>query len=142
MFPPIYQLVAASAPATALLGTNPVRFWPFGQAQLNAQGVMQTPYAVWQAAYGSPQNFINQRPTEDQLGTQVDVYADSATAARNVAEAIRDAVEGDAYVVAWRGESIDENRSEEHTSELQSLMRISYAVFCLKKKKTRQLVLI
>src|SRR3546814_8731904 len=30
-------------------------------------------------------------------------------------------------------------RSEEHTSELQSLMRISYAVFCLKKKKKRQL---
>src|SRR3546814_9940244 len=29
-----------------------------------------------------------------------------------------------------------ESRSEEHTSELQSLMRISYAVFCLKKKKT------
>src|SRR3546814_5429739 len=28
-----------------------------------------------------------------------------------------------------------EKRSEEHTSELQSLMRISYAVFCLKKKK-------
>src|SRR3546814_10579986 len=28
------------------------------------------------------------------------------------------------------------NRSEEHTSDLQSLMRISYAVFCLKKKKT------
>src|SRR3546814_2066928 len=30
------------------------------------------------------------------------------------------------------------NRSEEHTSELQSLMRISYAVFCLKKKKKQQ----
>src|SRR3546814_6499120 len=29
------------------------------------------------------------------------------------------------------------NRSEEHTSELQSLMRISYAVFCLKKKKIK-----
>src|SRR3546814_7266092 len=29
------------------------------------------------------------------------------------------------------------HRSEEHTSELQSLMRISYAVFCLKKKKTQ-----
>src|SRR3546814_4711481 len=29
------------------------------------------------------------------------------------------------------------SRSEEHTSELQSLMRISYAVFCLKKKTTR-----
>src|SRR3546814_2596203 len=31
------------------------------------------------------------------------------------------------------------SRSEEHTSELQSLMRISYAVFCLKKKKHQQL---
>src|SRR3546814_4738627 len=30
------------------------------------------------------------------------------------------------------------DRSEEHTSELQSLMRISYAVFCLKKKKNMQ----
>src|SRR3546814_1292406 len=30
----------------------------------------------------------------------------------------------------------EQQRSEEHTSELQSLMRISYAVFCLKKKKT------
>src|SRR3546814_3375231 len=30
-------------------------------------------------------------------------------------------------------------RSEEHTSELQSLMRISYAVFCLKKKKTTKI---
>src|SRR3546814_2931700 len=36
-----------------------------------------------------------------------------------------------ATVAAWLGK-----RSEEHTSELQSLMRISYAVFCLKKKNT------
>src|SRR3546814_9683793 len=36
------------------------------------------------------------------------------------------------------GEMIEPGqRSEEHTSELQSLMRISYAVFCLKKKKTQ-----
>src|SRR3546814_2330744 len=33
---------------------------------------------------------------------------------------------------------LQQERSEEHTSELQSLMRISYAVFCLKKKTTRQ----
>src|SRR3546814_8983350 len=35
---------------------------------------------------------------------------------------------------AFSGE-ISDDRSEEHTSELQSIMRISYAVFCLKKKK-------
>src|SRR3546814_7493301 len=34
------------------------------------------------------------------------------------------------------GDPLDARRSEEHTSELQSLMRITYAVFCLKKKKT------
>src|SRR3546814_6492152 len=36
----------------------------------------------------------------------------------------------------WQGADLARvDRSEEHTSELQSLMRISYAVFCLKKKK-------
>src|SRR3546814_10751906 len=37
--------------------------------------------------------------------------------------------------VSGRLDASDAPRSEEHTSELQSLMRISYAVFCLKKKK-------
>src|SRR3546814_2962628 len=36
------------------------------------------------------------------------------------------------------GKAVAVARSEEHTSELQSLMRISYAVFCLKKKKPEQ----
>src|SRR3546814_2646229 len=39
------------------------------------------------------------------------------------------------HVLAAHGERCVVDRSEEHTSELQSLMRISYAVFCLKKKK-------
>src|SRR3546814_4713742 len=42
--------------------------------------------------------------------------------------------------VLQRIERLEELRSEEHTSELQSLMRISYAVFCLKKKKTEKYV--
>src|SRR3546814_3283931 len=43
---------------------------------------------------------------------------------------------GDRVVEMVIGEK--RNRSEEHTSELQSLMRISYAVFCLTKKTTKQ----
>src|SRR3546814_10739371 len=39
-----------------------------------------------------------------------------------------------AALVGWLIARIDATRSEEHTSELQSLMRISYAVFCLKQK--------
>src|SRR3546814_9779996 len=38
-----------------------------------------------------------------------------------------------------RESQIEHFRSEEHTSELQSLMRISYAVFCLKKKKKKNI---
>src|SRR3546814_2321997 len=40
--------------------------------------------------------------------------------------------------MSWHGFGGWKRRSEEHTSELQSLMRISYAVFCLKKKKTNE----
>src|SRR3546814_3482413 len=42
----------------------------------------------------------------------------------------------------WRchGSKAEINRSEEHTSELQSLMRISYAVFCLKKNNNHRLL--
>src|SRR3546814_8967865 len=47
----------------------------------------------------------------------------------NAAENLISAGEGS------RAEVVTGGRSEEHTSELQSLMRISYAVFCLKKKK-------
>src|SRR3546814_9080655 len=47
---------------------------------------------------------------------------------------------GDAEAFAWADRPLsiapDAARSEEHTSELQSLLRISYAVFCLKTKKT------
>src|SRR3546814_2980144 len=49
----------------------------------------------------------------------------------------REAPLPDRGVVAL-GQRLYELRSEEHTSELQSLMRISYAVFCLKKKKVQK----
>src|SRR3546814_8961594 len=55
------------------------------------------------------------------------------------AEPVRDGLSGGDRGAEHRGVLVDRQgvvvRSEEHTSELQSLMRISYAVFCLKKKK-------
>src|SRR3546814_3292802 len=48
---------------------------------------------------------------------------------QDVKSSIRSTVEGKRFF---------DDRSEEHTSELQSLMRISYAVFCLKKKKNKR----
>src|SRR3546814_1169836 len=45
-------------------------------------------------------------------------------------------VNGTGLLIGIMGDEALGDRSEEHTSELQSLMRISYAVFCLKKKNT------
>src|SRR3546814_1873774 len=50
-------------------------------------------------------------------------------------EAKRDVLHQNLPVPTFATKSRSSWRSEEHTSELQSLMRISYAVFCLKKKK-------
>src|SRR3546814_6927882 len=53
-------------------------------------------------------------------------------------EIVKDVMDYSAAICDRRGRMIAQAktiRSEEHTSELQSLMRISYAVFCLKKKK-------
>src|SRR3546814_959122 len=60
----------------------------------------------------------------------------------------RDGIDGKIYILQARPETVKsqqgrndvQERSEEHTSELQSLMRISYAVFCLKKKKKITLI--
>src|SRR3546814_7887117 len=66
----------------------------------------------------------------DQLARQT--FSADQMDARDTAVRGRDPIDGDAqpHVDALR-------RSEEHTSELQSLMRISYAVFCLKKQNKR-----
>src|SRR3546814_10465077 len=45
----------------------------------------------------------------------------------------------DSMLTPRSSEDVKANRSEEHTSELQSLMRVSYAVFCLKQKQMRGL---
>src|SRR3546814_4144022 len=63
---------------------------------------------------------LRQRPPLDQVGERPDGGHDH----------LRAAADGEGQPVP-----LETRRSEEHTSELQSLMRISYAVFCLKKKK-------
>src|SRR3546814_3629218 len=64
-----------------------------------------------------------------------DLERGRAVDARRLREAMEQAFGGTDAEGAWSWKDAYEARSEEHTSELQSLMRISYAVFCLKKKK-------
>src|SRR3546814_1849893 len=69
------------------------------------------------------------------------VRAFSARALRNKGYNVLEANSGETALEILASQEAPIDRSEEHTSELQSLMRISYAVFCLKKKKknTRQI---
>lgn len=102
MYPPIFAVAAATPAVTALIGTNPVRIYLFGEAtQATAK-----PYAVWQMVFGNPENYLAGVPDTDSYGIQIDVYGNTAAQSRNVARALRDAFEaGDqAYVTGWNGE--------------------------------------
>src|SRR3546814_5866454 len=80
----------------------------------------------------------------DHLLGDVDVGDHAVTQRANRLDAVGGLAHHQLGVVADRLDPLDavqrfdrDHRSEEHTSELQSLMRISYAAFCLKKKKTQ-----
>lgn len=105
MYPPIFAVCAASPAVRALLGEGDgtVKLFLFGLAPQN----VKTPYAVWQTIGGLPENYITNVPDIDSFSVQVDVYASSAAEAREVAAALRDAIEPHAHVVGWRGDSRD-----------------------------------
>src|SRR3546814_8710156 len=77
-----------------------------------------------------------QTAVDAQVKGATHAQAHSEVAAREVFGRLDTDVDGKISATeASADTSLDFARSEEHTSELQSLMRISYAVFCLKKKK-------
>jgi hypothetical protein len=108
MIPPIFTYASASIAVKALIGTSPVRFWPFASAPQPGQPLYALPYAVWQLVYGQPENYLGDLPDTDQAGIQVDAYAPTVTAARAVLMALRDAFEPFGYVVAYNGEEKDQ----------------------------------
>jgi hypothetical protein len=107
MYPPIFQAVnVAGVQALLKTATGPLRFYLFGMAPQNTP----LPYAVWQTAYGAPENYLNEAPDVDSFGGQIDVYASPSqgpATARAVAEAIRDAIEPHCHITSWRGDSTD-----------------------------------
>ncbi|KTB82991.1 DUF3168 domain-containing protein [Pseudomonas sp. SZ57] len=102
-YAPIFAVCAADAGVTELLGVSPTRLYPFDDAP---EGVAK-PYAVWQLITGSPENYLAGRPDADSFTLQVDVYAATGSDARAVTAAISNAIELQAYVVRWGGESKD-----------------------------------
>ena len=104
MIPPVFTYAKDSAAVTTLLGTNPVRFWPYSSAPHADNAASQSPYALWQLIYGMAENNLSSLPEADNPGIQVDCYGTSATQARNVLLALRDAFEPHGYVTGYNGE--------------------------------------
>jgi len=103
MYPPIFETCAADADVQSNLGVSPTRLYPFGEAPA---GVTK-PYAVWQMITGLPENYLGQVPDMDSFSIQVDVYGPTVDAVRDAAEALRNAIEPVAHIIAWRSESRD-----------------------------------
>src|SRR3546814_9695735 len=78
------------------------------------------------------------RPAEEEtlIAGQPANHRRFLAAERLLVGVISDGQAGEIADILTQREGAIELRSEEHTSELQSLMRLSYAVFCLKKKNT------
>ena len=100
MNPSLFALLAANGPLQGLLGTSPFRFYPAADAPQD----VTRPYATYMIAGGSPENYLGDRPDMDMSRIQVDVYAPTAKASRELAQAIRTAVETRAHVVSFKGE--------------------------------------
>src|SRR3546814_2176001 len=85
------------------------------------------PYTTLFRALADGGQIGNQRRADPAVGAHLDLSAQ-----------FRVAPHEDLQFVERTDDIFLARRSEEHTSELQSLMRISYAVFCLKKKKKKK----
>src|SRR3546814_6788587 len=79
-------------------------------------------------------DLLGERPKSDRLAPKVLAHIAEGRSYRWIARDLGLSKNTVAGIVARARGNV---RSEEHTSELQSLMRISYAVFCLKKKKKK-----
>lgn len=120
MYPPVFEIAKQSAAVLSALGSTPTRLWPFAIApQPGGQGY-GVPYAVHQLVYGAPVNTLGCIPQADNFGIQIDVYAKTATSAREAAATLRDAYEASHNpVVAWNGEDWE---------QATGLYRVSFTV--------------
>lgn len=110
--PPIFKLCNNSKAVKKLLKAGGIlRVFEFGQAPQN----VAKPYAVWQEVAGSHDPSLNVRPCNESHLVQVDCYAETASGAKAVRNAIEYALEPYALTVSYRG-----NNKEAETNLFRS----------------------
>lgn len=101
LVPPVYEILSASGAVTALVPATRIR----GQGYAGETPV--APYITWQVVSGQPENYTGNRPGIDQHRVQVDCWAATAAQSKQIAAAVRDALEPHAQCVAVFGDDYD-----------------------------------
>lgn len=100
MVPPVYRILSGDVAVTALVADR-----------ISGQGyggeTPVAPYITWNVVSGMPQNYLADRPGVDDFRAQVDIWAQDAATAKQVAEAARDALEPHAYCVGVVADEYD-----------------------------------
>lgn len=103
MNPPIFEIVKADPTLTALLGSNPCRFYPWSDAPQNAK----RPYVTYGVFNGVPENYLSSPADIDNQGTQVDIWSTSPGDCEAIFTALRNALSTAGYLVSYTGAERD-----------------------------------
>lgn len=98
MTPLLFPIVSADPAVTALIGANPVRFYPFDRAPQPGTSFYALPYCTWQQISGTPQNSLSCRPDTDMFSVQVDIWAETGSGADDIMTALAGAIETRAHI--------------------------------------------
>jgi len=101
---PIFEVVFKDPNVLSLLGPKILRFYDFA----NKPEKPTYPYATFQNYAGSPQMFLGTLPDVDTFSLQIDIFSLSSSESRNIALAIRDAIEPHSYITRWGDQVLDD----------------------------------
>lgn len=93
MMPPVFSLLKNNP---TVFGIVAKRIYPWGEAPQT----VAYPYITYGVVNGQPQNTMDKVPQIDNLGTQIDIWAETGRECRELAEAVRDALETSAHMIS------------------------------------------
>jgi len=107
--PPLFTICKADPTVIGIFQESPsddVRIYPFTHTEDHGFDIA-LPYCVWQTIGGSPENYLDCEPDQDNVTLQIDVYGADVDSVRAGANAIEAAIQGSAYITKYLTESFE-----------------------------------
>lgn len=109
--PPLYEVCKANTAVVAIFQESPasqLRIWPFTHSEKHGFDI-PVPYCVWQTIGGSPSNYLDCPPDQDNVTLQIDVYGGDPDTVREGANVIEAAIQDQAYITKYLTESFEKD---------------------------------